>query len=120
VIASPEYNGSIPGVLKNTLDWASRPPGQSDLVEKPFALMGATPAGFGTVQCQAILRHVLAHAQAYVLPAQRVLVSHAYEHFDAEGHLVDDSIREELAALVAALVAWAERLRAGQAALLAR
>jgi chromate reductase len=117
LIATPEYNGSIPGVLANALDWASRPSGASVLREKPAAVMGATPAGLGTAQAQAIVRHVLAASHAYVLPTPRVHVSHAHVLFGADGALLDDEARRHVAALVEALVAWAERVGSGSSAL---
>ena len=110
LIATPEYNYSIPGVLKNAIDWASRPPGDSPLRHKPIALMGASPGGFGTVRSQLALRQVFVFTKSYVLLEPEVHVSAAQEKFDADGNLTDDRTRENVRALVAALVAWARHL----------
>ena len=112
LIASPEYNYSIPGVLKNAIDWASRPPQDSPLRHKPIGLMGASPGGFGTVRSQLALRQVFLFMKAYVLLEPEVHVSAARDKFDADGNLTDDRTREHIGSLVAALVEWARRLRA--------
>jgi chromate reductase len=113
LIATPEYNYSVPGVLKNAIDWASRPPQDSPLRHKPIALMGASPGGFGTVRSQLALRQVCLFMKAYVLLEPEVHVSAARDKFDADGNLTDDTTRETVGTLVAALVEWARRLRVG-------
>ena len=112
LIATPEYNFSIPGVLKNAIDWASRPPQESPLRQKPIALMGASPGGFGTVRSQLALRQVFVFTKSYVLLEPDVHVSAARDKFDADGSLIDDRTRENVRALVVALVEWARHLRA--------
>lgn len=103
LIATPEYNASIPGVLKNALDWASRPPHQSALAGKPVALMGASPSPSGTAGAQAELRRVLARTRSRVLAEPQVLLANATALFDASANLVDDAARQQVGALVVAL-----------------
>jgi chromate reductase len=95
LIATPEYNSSIPGQLKNALDWASRPIASSVLRNKPVAVIGASTGAFGAVWSQAELRKVLAAAGARVLDVE-LAVGHAAERFDEQGLLADESVREEL------------------------
>lgn len=104
LIATPEYNHSIPGQLKNALDWASRPKATSVLRGKPVAVVGASTGGFGAVWAQAELRKVLAAAGARVVEAELPL-SFAGRRFDPDGRLVDDDVREQLRAVVETLVA---------------
>lgn len=106
LIATPEYNGSIPGALKNALDWASRPAGASVLDAKPVAVTGASPSPFGAAWAQAELRKSLGIAGARPLE-QGVALGKAPSRFDAGGRLLDDGVRAELAALLAALRAAA-------------
>jgi len=104
LFATPEYNHSVPGQLKNALDWASRPTATSVLRNKPVAVVGASKAAFGAVWAQADLRKVLAAAGARVVEGE-VAVGHAHERFDESGTLVDESLREQLGEVVDALVA---------------
>lgn len=110
LIATPEYNHSIPGVLKNALDWASRPPSSSPLAGKPLAVMGAG-GRFGTVRAQMHLRQIAPSMGMLLLTRPDVLVMRAWEKFDASGRLVDQETREQVRALVEALVIWTRRLR---------
>jgi chromate reductase, NAD(P)H dehydrogenase (quinone) len=103
LIATPEYNRGVPGVLKNAIDWASRPPLASPLVRKRVAIMGASTGRGGTGRAQRQLREALAHPGAIVLEEPRVLVPEAFLRFEG-GRLVDEETREQLAALVEALV----------------
>jgi chromate reductase len=105
LIAVPEYNYSLPGVLKNAIDWASRPPGQV-LQYKPVALMGAGGKG-GTVRSQLMLRQVFVTTETYVLPKPELYVRNAAASFDADGRLIDVEVRDQLPPLLAALVKWA-------------
>src|SRR6059058_3474613 len=104
LIATPEYNASIPGQLKNAVDWASRPVRAGALWGKPVVVIGASTGFYGGVWAQADLRKVLATAGARVVDAE-VAVSHAHERFDADGRLADEEIRDELRAALEALVA---------------
>jgi len=104
LVATPEYNSSIPGQLKNALDWASRPLATSVLRNKPVAVIGASTGAFGAVWSQAELRKVLAAAGARVLDVE-LAVGHAAERFDELGRLADESLREQLQETIDALLA---------------
>jgi len=103
-IATPEYNSSVPGQLKNALDWASRPLMTNSMRFKPVAVAGASTGAFGAVWAQGELRKVLAAMGARVVEAE-VAVGHAPTRFDEEGRLVDEEIREQLAELLNVLIA---------------
>ncbi|MGF9853560.1 NADPH-dependent FMN reductase [Bacillus paramobilis] len=90
IIVSPEYNSGIPGVLKNALDWASRPAKSSVLKNKPIGLIGATPGGLGTAFSQLQTRQILEAMQAYVLPFQKVLISQVHEKIDPNQNVLTD------------------------------
>jgi chromate reductase len=102
LIATPEYNGSIPGQLKNALDWASRPFPDSSLKGKPAAVVGASKGLFGALWAQAELRKVLTTSGAKVVDRE-LPIGTAHEAFDADGGLIDDEQRKTLAELVADL-----------------
>lgn len=102
VIATPEYNYSFPGVLKNAIDWASRPPEQP-FDGKPIALIGATPGGLGTSRAQYQLRQVFIYLNGHVLNRPEVMISAAPSKFDADGKLVDETTTENLRKLLTAL-----------------
>ena len=104
VVATPEYNRGVPGVLKNAIDWASRPPLASPLTGKPVAVMGASTGRGGTARAQEQLRAALEFSRATVLEQPEVLVPEAFMRFDEHGELVDGGIRAELAELVDTLV----------------
>jgi len=95
LFASPEYNGSIPGVLKNAVDWASRPRGEAPLLNKTVAVVGASMGQFGAMWAQADLRKVLGTAGARVV-GDELPVTHAHEKFDAEGRLLDGELFDRL------------------------
>lgn len=96
LIATPEYNSSIPGVLKNTVDWLSRPADDIEEVfgDLPVALMGTTPGSVGTVQSQTAWLPVLKHLRTRVWSGGRLGLSKAAEVFEADGALEDDEVRE--------------------------
>lgn len=110
LIATPEYNFSIPGVLKNAIDWASRPP-NPPLDGKPVAMMGASTGNFGTVRAQMHLRQVCVNTNMFPLNKPEVLVMRAQEKFDADGRLVDEMTRGFIQGLLVALTEWTLRLR---------
>jgi chromate reductase, NAD(P)H dehydrogenase (quinone) len=112
LIATPEYNDGIPGVLTNAIDWGSRLPGRSPLAGKPVALMGASPSQTGTARAQHHLRQLLAHVHARLLPPPELLVAKAHERFDAELQLKDQSTRKVLGDLLVRFGRWIERERA--------
>jgi chromate reductase len=107
IFATPEYNSSIPGQLKNAVDWISRPVATNVLRNKPVAVVGASTGAFGAVWAQAELRKVLAALGARVLDLE-LPVPHAHTRFD-EGGLTDDEIRVGLADAVEALAAESRR-----------
>jgi chromate reductase len=106
LIATPEYNSSVPGQLKNAIDWASRPLATNPLRNKPVAVVGASTGAFGAVWAQAELRKVLAATGARVVEGE-VAVGHAPTRFDEDGRLVDENLLEQLEEVVAGLVAEA-------------
>src|SRR5919202_1504736 len=112
LIATPEYNASIPGVLKNALDWASRPHATNPLRGKPAAVVGASTGMFGAVWAQAETRKVLSTIGARVVDME-LPVPESEERFDASGALVDAEVREQLGEVVGALVEAAEVRAAG-------
>jgi chromate reductase len=99
--STPEYNSSIPGQLKNAIDWVSRPVATNPLRNKPVAVVGASTGGFGAVWAQAELRKVLAALGARVLDLE-LAVPHAHTRFE-EGDLTDEEVRANLAEAVEAL-----------------
>lgn len=111
LIATPEYNNSIPGVLKNGIDWLSRPSGEGAKLfgGKPTGLIGATPGGFGTVQSQDALLSVLRTLGNDFWMAGRLMVSRAGTVFDADGNLVDDKVREQLRGFVQGFAGFVQK-----------
>ena len=109
LIASPEYNQSVPGVLKNAIDWLSRPP-EEVLAGKPVAVIGATPGPWGTRLAQKELRHVLTATGSFVLPAPAIYIRGAASLFDENGRLTDPATRERLGRLLAAFAEWIRRV----------
>lgn len=109
LIVTPEYNFGVPGVLKNAIDWASRPPRDSVLRGKPAAIMGATPGMGGTGRAQMQLRQAFVFTQTYALLSPEVLVARAQDKFDASGRLTDEPTRKFVVQLLEALAQWARR-----------
>src|SRR5712691_2227627 len=115
LFSTPEYNHSIPGQLKNAVDWASRPLATNVLRNKPVAVVGASAGAFGAVWAQAELRKVLAATGARVVDAD-VAIGHAHERFDESGRLLDESVEEQLREVVDALLETARPRLAAAAA----
>ncbi|TMA35430.1 MAG: NAD(P)H-dependent oxidoreductase [Deltaproteobacteria bacterium] len=111
LVVTPEYNYGVPGVLKNAIDWASRPPGHSVLDGKPAALMGATPGRTGTARAQLALRQSFVFTGTPVLPGPEVLVAEAHQKFGEDGTLRDEATQKHVRELLERLVRWTERLR---------
>ncbi len=111
LIATPEYNYSIPGVLKNALDWASRPYGDNAWHDKPLAIMGASPAIQGTSRAQYHLRQVCVTLNMHPLNQPEVLIGNYADKFDAQGKLIDVKTQQKITDLLKALVDWANRLK---------
>jgi chromate reductase, NAD(P)H dehydrogenase (quinone) len=116
IIATPEYNEGLPGLLTNAIDWASRFPGSAPLTGKPVAMVGASPSPVGTARAQVHLRQVLGHAGARVLPPPELLVAAAHQRFDAGLRLTHEGSRKVLKALLERFARWIERERAADAA----
>jgi chromate reductase len=112
LIATPEYSHSVPGVLQNAIDWASRPGLKSPLAGKPVAIMGASGGAIGTARAQEQLKLVLMSTLALVMPHAGVLVGQAAIKFDASGALVHEPTRQFVAQCLSDLEAWARRVAA--------
>lgn len=110
MIAAPEYNYSIPGVLKNAIDWVSKAPDQP-FRRKPVAILGASIGAIGTARSQYDLRKVFVFLDAHVLNQPEIMISAAHTRFSADGQLTDEKTRELIAAQIVALKEWAMRLR---------
>jgi chromate reductase, NAD(P)H dehydrogenase (quinone) len=114
LFATPEYNYSIPGVLKNAIDWASRPYGDSAWEGKPVGIMGASPGRLGTARAQYHLRQVFVFLNMYPLNRPEVMISGADDLFDAAGNLTDEATRGYIRKLLEALVQWTRRMQAAK------
>ena len=111
LFVTPEYNYSVPGVLKNAIDWVSRPPDQP-FAGKPAAIMGASPSAFGTARAQYHLRQIGVFLNLKFLNSPEILIMHAADRFDAQGRLTDEPTRDYLRKQLSALQQWTWRLRA--------
>lgn len=111
LIATPEYNYGVPGVLKNALDWASRPAEHNPLQKKPAGIMGASPSPFGTVRAQLSLRQAFAYSETYAMLRPELMVFNAAGRFNESLELVDGETIELLTAFLEALGQWTRRMR---------
>lgn len=102
LLVTPEYNGSIPGQLKNALDWASRPRRDAALINKPVAVIGASPSPGGARHAQADARRILGRTGAHVLDLE-LAIARSHEQFDGDGQLIDAQLRVRLGTVIAAL-----------------
>ncbi len=112
LFATPEYNYSVPGVLKNAIDWGSRPPDQP-FNGKPVAIMGASPGLSGTVRAQYHLRQMCVFLNMFPVNKPEVLIAQAATRFDGQGKLTDQATRDFVSQLLVALRDWTRRLRGG-------
>ncbi len=112
LIATPEYNYSIPGVLKNAIDWASRPYGDNAFDGKPVALMGASVGQFGTARAQYHLRQSFVFLNMYPVNRPEVMVPFAEAKIDQTGRLTDETARQRIKELLVTLSAWTKRVSA--------
>jgi len=110
LIATPEYNYSVSGVLKNAIDWASRPPKDTPLPRKPVAIMGASVGVFGTARAQYDLRKICVCLNAFVLNRPELFIAKAQEKFDATGQLTDEETGKRIRELLEAFQSWILRL----------
>ena len=106
LIVTPEYNPGVPGVTKNVIDWASRPPRESPLDRKPVAIMGASPGMTGTARGQSQLRQAFEFTNSFCMPQPEMLVARAAEKFDDTGRLTDDNTRQHLDRFLVAFADW--------------
>jgi chromate reductase, NAD(P)H dehydrogenase (quinone) len=111
LIATPEYNYSVPGVLKNAIDWASRPYGDNAFNEKPLAIMGASTGILGTARAQYHLRQICVFLNTHPVNRPEVMVSRAQEKFTPDGMLTDETARALVRELLAGLAAWTRTLQ---------
>jgi chromate reductase len=111
LIATPEYNYSIPGVLKNAIDCASRPYGDNAFEHKPVAIMGASPGMMGTSRAQYHLRQCFVFLTCFALNQPEVIVPFANEKIDKEGKVTDQKTREKIRELLEGLVGWTNKLK---------
>jgi chromate reductase len=113
LMATPEYNHGVPGVMKNAVDWLSRPPQGAALARKPVGLIGASPGATGSARGQSQLRQAFEFTNSYCMPQPEFLLFRAHEKIDAEGRLADEASRAFLGKYLVAFAAWV-RLFAGQ------
>ena len=112
LIATPEYNYSMPGVLKNALDWISRPTAKGPVVGKPLAIIGASPSITGTARAQAQVRQYAFYNRMPLVTHAEVLIGQADQKFDAQCRLTDKATREFMGSLLDAFIDWIERMSA--------
>jgi chromate reductase len=113
LIVTPEYNYSIPGVLKNAIDWASRPYGDNAFDGKPVAVMGASVGMLGTARAQYDLRRSFVFLNMYPINQPEVMVPFAQDKVDKNGRVIDEKTRKKIRELLESLVAWAKRMKLG-------
>jgi chromate reductase, NAD(P)H dehydrogenase (quinone) len=111
LIATPEYNYSIPGVLKNAIDWASRPYGDNAFNGKPVAMMGASIGMLGTARAQYHLRQSFVFLNMHPLNQPEVMVPFANEKIDQNGKVTDEKTKKKIAELLESLVVWTKKLK---------
>lgn len=116
LVATPEYNHGIPGVLKNAIDWASRPRMTSPLKDRSVAVLGASPGRGSTARAQAQLRDAFVFTGACVMPLPELLVGAAASHFDEHGNVTDPELRTRIVDHIEALRQWTLRIDIGRAA----
>ena len=110
LFVTPEYNYSVPGVLKNAIDWASRPYGDSAWSGKPVAIMGASVGALGSARAQYHLRQIFVFLNMFPVNQPEVMIANAADRFDAAGNLTHDATKEFIRQLIQNLVAWTHRI----------
>jgi len=111
LFVTPEYNYSVPGVLKNAIDWASRPYGESAWSGEPAAIMGASIGAIGTARAQYYLRQMMVFLNMFPVNQPEVMVGNAADRFDANGNLTDDTTKDYIRKLLQVLVEWTARIQ---------
>ena len=112
LFVTPEYNYSVPGVLKNAIDWASRPYGDNAWSGKPVAVMGASVGMLGTARAQYHLRQSFVFLNMHPINQPEVMIANAASRFDSTGNLIDEKTKELIRGLLSSLVAWTRKLKA--------
>ena len=110
LFVTPEYNYSVPGVLKNAIDWASRPYGDSAWSKKPVAVMGASVGTLGTARAQYHLRQMFVFLNMYAVNQPEVMISQAHKHFDDQGNLTDEVAKKLIKLLLEELIALTRKM----------
>lgn len=110
LFVTPEYNYSIPGVLKNAIDWASRPYGDSAWEGKPCAIMGASSGMIGTARAQYHLRQTLVFLNMFPINKPEVMIGNCAEKFDTEGNIIDEKTKSIIGKMLTSLVDWTGRV----------
>jgi len=110
LISTPEYNYSVPGVLKNAIDWASRPYGDNAFDRKPVAVISASPGAFGGARAQYHLRQIMLCVGAFMMPKPEVFVASADRKFEADGKLSDTDTERHVRTFLESFVKWAKAI----------
>jgi chromate reductase, NAD(P)H dehydrogenase (quinone) len=110
LFVTPEYNYSVPGVLKNAIDCASRPYGDNAWNGKPAAIMGASPGTLGTARAQYHLRQILVFLNVFPINQPEVMIANAASRFDKEGNLTDETTKDHIRHLLQSLVQWTQQI----------
>lgn len=111
LFSTPEYNYSIPGVLKNAIDWASRPYGKSAWDGKPAAIMGASPGPIATARAQYDLRKMMVFLNMFPINKPEVMIGNCADRFDEDGNLTHEPTKEFIKQMLDALAAWTKKLK---------
>lgn len=111
LFSTPEYNYSVSGVLKNAIDWASRPYGDSAWDGKPAGIMGASVGTLGTARAQYHLRQMMVFLNMFPVNRPEVMIANASKRFDADGNLTDEDTRKFIGKLLESLVQWTRKLK---------
>lgn len=115
LLITPEYNQSVSGVMKNAIDWASRPYGQVRVLNgKPVAILGVSGGQYGTARAQLDLRKMLPYLGMYLLPKPEIYLGPGNELFDDDNNLTDEKTRDRLGELLTKLLAWTKLIRSGE------
>ena len=115
LFVTPEYNYSVPGVLKNAIDWASRPYGDSAWNGKPAAIMGASIGGIATARAQYHLRQMMVFLDMFPINQPEVMIGNCADKFDENGNLTDEKTKDHMRKQLENLVKWTRRIGSGQA-----
>lgn len=111
LFVTPEYNYSVPGVLKNAIDWASRPYGDSAWTGKPVAIMGASVGTLGSARAQYHLRQMFVFLNMHSVNQPEVMITNAHKHFDEQGNLTDEVAKNLIKQLLEELARWTRQLK---------